>query len=762
MSVESAETQASESLELRISGMHCASCVASVERALAGVPGVRTASVNLATERARVELAPGAAGVEALTRAVAEAGYGAAPVTEAADDEETRERALELQRLQRRLVAAAALGAPVALLGMFGMLPPLSAIPMAAQSWIQLVLATPVQFWAGWMFVSGTVRALRRRQGDMNLLVGVGTLSAYGYSLVATVAPGLFAAAGQPAHVYFDTSVVIVTLILLGRWLEARAKTRTSRALRKLLDLRPKTARVERGNGAVEMPLDRVVVDDVVQVRPGEQIPVDGVVLEGRSSVDASLVTGESLPVDVAAGDRVVGGTLNQAGALRVRAEKLGADSVLMQIVRLVREAQGSKAPVARLADRVAGVFVPIVVAIALVTFALWLGLGPEPRLTQALLHMVAVLIIACPCALGLATPTALMVGVGRGAELGVLIRGGESLEAAHRIDAVVFDKTGTLTRGALQVTDVEPTAGVERRRLLEIAAAVESLSEHPVAAAVTAQASAEGLTARRPEDFAALAGEGALAVLDGRPALVGKLDWLERNVVDVTALAGRALALEAEGKTVMGVALAGEPLGLIAVGDTLKPDAAEAVAELKRRGIEAWLISGDNARTARAVAARAGIAQVMAPVLPAEKAEKVAELQRAGRRVAMVGDGINDAPALAQADLGIAMGAGTDIAKEASDVTLVRGQVKAVPLALRVADRTLAVIHQNLFWAFVYNVLGIPAASGLLYVWLRTGGPVGPIVGWEGSLNPMLASLAMAFSSVSVVSNSLRLRRLV
>ncbi len=749
-------------LELTIRGMHCASCVSAVENALASVPGVRAARVNLATERAQVQLGADGPAVEQLTRAVAEAGYGAAPVSAAAEDEEAREREREHRALRGRLVAAAAFGAPVALLGMFGMLPPLSTIPAAAQRWVQLVLATPVQFWAGWPFVSGAARALRRRQADMNLLVGLGTLAAYGYSLVATLAPGRLAAAGEPPHAYFDTSVVIVTLILLGRWLEARARGRTSRALRRLLDLRPRTARVERGGEWVELPLDQVVVGDHVQVRPGEKIPVDGAVVEGRSSVDASLVTGESMPVEVAGGDRVVGGTVNRTGALEVRAERLGADSMLMQIVRLVQEAQGSKAPVARLADRVAGVFVPVVLSVAIVTFVLWFDLGPAPRLTHALLRTVAVLIIACPCALGLATPTALVVGIGRGAERGILIRGGEALEAAHGIDTVIFDKTGTLTRGRAQVTDLLPAGGVTREELLEAAAAVESLSEHPVATAVVEAARAAGIAVPAPEDFAALPGEGVLALLDGQPVRAGRLEWLERNGDEAAALAAPARALEGQGKTVVGVSRGGRVLGLVAVGDALKPDAAEAVAALRRRGLDVWLVSGDNERTARAVAAQAGIEHVAAPVLPADKARTVAEMQGRGRRVAMAGDGINDAPALAQADLGIAMGAGTDIAKEASDVTVVRGDVLAVPAALRLAGRTLAVIRQNLFWAFIYNLLGIPAACGLLYLWLRPGGPVGPLGGWDGTLNPMLASLAMAFSSVSVVSNSLRLRRVV
>ena len=749
------------SVDLQITGMHCASCVARVEQALAAVPGVRGASVNLATERASVALASPLP-AERLAEAVRQAGYGARAVSgPGADASAEREREAERRALTRRFIVAVALSVPVVVLGNLGMLPGLRAIPVAAQNWIQLLLA-------GWTFVRGSWEALRRRTADMDLLVGVGTLTAYLYSLVATLAPGLVRGAGQEAHVYFDTAVVIVTLILLGRMLESRARASTSQAMRRLIDLRPRTARRVSGSAPAggsevvqEIPLDQVGPGDVLLVRPGEKVPVDGTVLDGRSTVDASMLTGESLPAEVGPGDRVTGATLNQSGSFRMRAERVGADSMLMQIVQLVQRAQASKAEVARLADRVAAVFVPVVISIALATFVLWFDLGPEPRVSGALLKLVAVLIIACPCALGLATPTALIVGTGRGAELGVLIRGADALESAGGIRAVVFDKTGTLTRGRPELTDVVPAPGVDEAGLLTVAASVEQRSEHPLAEAVVRGARARGLALSGPADFSAVAGRGVVAVLDGQVVVVGSAALLLEQGVELGALESERTRLEAAGRTVFAVARAGVPLGLLAVADTLKPGAREAVATLERAGLEVWMITGDNARTAQAIGTQAGIApqRVLAQVLPGEKSAKIEALQSAGARVAMVGDGINDAPALAQADLGIAMGGGTDIAMEASGITLVRGDLAGVPVALRLARRTMQVIRQNLFWAFVYNTLGIPVAAGALYLLLREGGPVGPLFGWQGTLHPMLASLAMAFSSVSVVTSSLRLR---
>ena len=760
--------RASGPLELRIVGMHCASCVSRVEEALAAVPGVHDATVNLATERARVRLDPGVS-AEALARAVRAAGYDARPVPAAgeaagaeADAAERAERAAELRGLTRRFVVAAALALPVVVLGNLGMLPPLDAVPMALQNWIQLALATPVVLWAGWPFVRGSAIAVGRRTADMNLLIGVGTVTAWAYSAIATAAPGLLHRAGETAHVYFDTAAVIVVLILLGRLLEARARAGASQAMRRLLDLRPRTAwRVAADGALTEVPLSDVHPGDVLLVRPGEKVPVDGAVIEGHSSVDRSLLTGESLPVDVGPGDAVAGATVNQTGAFRMRAERVGADSMLMQIVRLVQEAQGGKAEVARFADRVAAVFVPVVISVAIVAFVLWFDLGPAPRVAQALLKAVAVLIIACPCALGLATPTALMVGTGRGAELGVLIRGADVLESARGIAVVVFDKTGTLTHGRPALTDVVPAPGVDPVRLLARAASAERRSEHTLGEAVVRGAQARGAALEEPDDFAAVAGRGVVAVVGGRAVLVGSAALMREQGVDLGALEGERARLESLGRTVFAVAENGSPLGLLAVADTLKPDAAPTIERLGREGLEVWMITGDNARTAAAVAAAAGIppARVMSEVLPGGKSDAIRTLQGGGRRVAMVGDGINDAPALAQADLGIAMGGGTDIAMEASGITLVRGDLAGVPLALRLARRTLQVIRQNLFWAFAYNTLGIPIAAGALYPLLRAGGPIGPFLGWEGTLHTMLASLAMAFSSVSVVTSSLRLR---
>jgi Cu+-exporting ATPase len=748
-------------LDLRISGMHCASCVASVERALGTVPGVAEASVNLATERAHVRLATPVA-VERLTAAVRAAGYDARPVTSAVpDDAEERERQAELADLRRRFTIAAILALPVVVLGNLGMLGALRTLDMDTQKWLQLLFATPIQWWAGWPFVRGAWNGLRRRTADMNLLIGLGTLTAYLYSLVATVAPGAFRAAGAEPQVYFDTAAVIVVLILLGRMLEAGARAGTSQAMRRLLDLRPRLAHRVSDGETRDVPLEDVRPGDLLLVRPGERVPVDGMVVEGRTSVDRSMLTGESIPVEVGPGDAVAGATVNQSGAFRMRAEKVGADSLLMQIVRMVQQAQGSKAAVARLADRIAAIFVPVVITIALAAFVLWFDLGPTPRLTHALLAAVAVLIIACPCALGLATPTALMVGTGRGAELGVLIRGAEALESADGIDTVVFDKTGTLTSGMPTLVDVVPAEGVDANRLLHVAASVERHSEHPLAGAIVTGARVRGAALSEPEDLGALPGRGVVAMLAGRRVALGTPALLAELSVPLAALEAQRAMLEVEGKTVVAVAEDGAALGLLGVSDRPKPDAAAIVATLERAGLEVWMVTGDNALTAHAIARDVGIApeRVRAEVLPAAKRDLIAELQRGGRRVAMVGDGINDAPALAQADLGVAMGGGTDIAMETSGITLVGGDLAGVPLALRLARRTLQVIRQNLFWAFVYNTLGVPVAAGLLFVLLRPGGPVGPLLGWEGTLNPMLASLAMALSSVSVVTSSLRLR---
>jgi Cu+-exporting ATPase len=660
---------------------------------------------------------------------------------------------------------------------------------------VLLLLATPVQFWAGARFYRGAWAALRHRTSDMNTLIAVGTSAAYGYSVAMTLAPSYFLARGFAPAVYFDTSAVIITLILFGRLLEATARGRTSEAIKRLMGLQAKTARVVRDGREVDVPVESVEIGDLVVVRPGEKIPVDGVVRQGASAVDESMLTGESLPVEKRPGDEVVGATLNRTGTFRFQATKVGRDTVLAQIIRLVEEAQGSKAPIQRLADYVASIFVPVVLGLAVLTFAVWALLGPEPALLFALLNFVGVLIIACPCALGLATPTAIMVGTGKGAEHGILIRSGESLETAQRIQTVVFDKTGTLTRGLPEVTDIEPRGesrepraetqvpsasrepraasrednphaalrtpesvphpgplprggGEGAEELLRLAAALERGSEHPLGEAIVRAAEAAGVAPEGAEDFEAVPGHGVRGKVSGRAVVLGNARLMREAGVDVGALAARAEALAAEGKTPVYVAADGAALGLLAVADTLKPESVEAVRALAGMGLEVVMLTGDNRRTAEAVARAAGIRRVLAEVLPEQKAQEVKRLQAEGRVVAMVGDGINDAPALAQADVGIAIGTGTDVAMEASDITLIRDDLRAVVTAIRLSQRTLRTIKQNLFWAFIYNVLGIPIAAGVLY----------PVTGML--LDPMLASAAMALSSVSVVSNSLRLRR--
>ncbi|MCL6552072.1 MAG: heavy metal translocating P-type ATPase [Firmicutes bacterium] len=731
-----------------IAGMSCASCVAKVEAALRAVDGVVAAAVNLAREQATVEYVPGVASPEALRRAIREAGYEPLASEEATVDREAQRRARELRDLRLRLAVAALLSAPI----LWGSLPHMGIAvwtPLVLHDWtVQFLLATPVQVWAGWRFYRGLWAALRHRSADMNTLIAVGTSAAYLYSVAATFAPQWFAASGVPPAVYYETASIIIAFILLGRYLEARAKGQTSEAIRRLMSLQAKTARVVRGEQEVDVPVEEVQVGDVVVVRPGERIPVDGIVIAGRSTVDESMITGESMPVEKGEGDEVIGATLNKTGAFRFRATRVGRDTTLAQIIRLVEEAQGSKAPIQRLADRVAAYFVPAVIAIALVTAAVWLLVGPQPRVTYALLAFVAVLIIACPCALGLATPTAIMVGTGRGAEAGILIRSGEALETAHRLTAVVFDKTGTLTRGAPQVTDVLPADGMDAAALLQLAASAERHSEHPIGEAVVAYARARGIALSEPSAFEAVPGHGIEAVVDGRRVLVGNAALLERAGLAANGLRADVERLAAAGKTPMVVAVDGAPAGVIAVADTLKPHSRQVVAALQRMGMQVLMLTGDTRRTAEAIAAQLGIDRVLAEVKPGEKAAQIGALQRQGHVVAMVGDGINDAPALVQADLGIALGAGTDVAIESADIVLVGDDLRGVLAAIALSRRTMQTIRQNLFWAFAYNVALIPVAAGVLY----------PFTGML--LNPALAALAMAASSVTVVSNSLRLRR--
>ena len=731
-------------LTLDVSGMHCASCVSSIEGALLGLHGVADASVNLATERATVVYDPRETGPRDLTGAVETAGYSAREVSGereqgARAEEHERRGRRELRLLKAKFAFAAAIGALLLLLSFAW-----SPFGERATMWIMLALATPVQFWAGSQFYAGAWKVGRRGTADMNTLIAVGTSAAYLYSLVATVAPRVFEPAGQLPDVYFDTAAVIIALILLGRLLEARAKVGTTAAIKKLVGLQPRTARIIRDGAEVEIPVDDVRPGDEVLVRPGEKVPVDGLVIEGRSTIDESMLTGESVPVEKAPGDEVIGATVNKAGSVLFRATKVGAQTALAQIIRLVEEAQGSKAPIQRIADRVSAHFVPVVIAIAALSFALWIVTGSS--FTSALLAFVAVLIIACPCALGLATPTAIMVGTGRGAEMGILVRGGEALETARKLDTIVLDKTGTLTRGEPEVTEVVSTLG-DAGRLLALSAAAESRSEHPLGEAIVRHANGRGLDLPHVEDFQASVGHGITATVGDRRVAVGSARHMRELDIDTGPLRADADQLEQEGKTVVFVALDGDAAGVLAIADTIKPEAAEAVAELQRLGLEVAMVTGDNRRTAEAIASQAGIDRVLAEVLPEHKVDEVRRLQEQGRRVAMVGDGINDAPALAQADIGIAIGTGTDIAMEASDMTLMSGDLRGVPRAFALSRQTMRTIKQNLVGAFVYNVTLIPVAAGLLY----------PL--WGVLLDPVLAAAAMAASSVTVVANALRLR---
>ena len=720
--------------------MHCASCVTTIENALARVDGVTEASVNLATSRARVRgenLDP-----DRLVEAVRQSGYGASPAQDRTPADDLAREETEVRDARRRTVAAAALTLPVLVISMAGIRFPGSEI-------VQLLLTLPVYLWAGWPFLSGMVRTLRNRTANMDTLVGLGTTAAFLLSVVATFFPRALPAGPHGAgmgSVYYEAIGVILTLILLGRLLETRARGRTSSAIRLLLDLAPKRARLLRGGVEVEVPLSQVRVGDRLHVKPGDAVPVDGRVASGRSAVDESLVTGESLPVEKTVGDRVIGGTLNGEGVLEVEATAVGSDTALARIVRLVQEAQASKPPIQKLADRVAGVFVPVVLMIAVAAWVVWYVAGPEPRAGFATYVLASVLLIACPCALGLATPTAILVGTGRGARSGILFRNAEALERARAVTTVLLDKTGTVTEGKPRVTDVVPAAGTQEDDVLRIAAALEKHSAHPVAAAVVAAAVERNLPVAGTESFESRPGRGVEGVVGGRRAAVGNAALLEEAKVDPSPMAEASERLSGEGKTSLFVAVDGRVIGLLAVADREKPSSARAIAVLKARGLRVAMITGDQAKTAEAVAARVGVDEVFAEVLPADKALRVRELQDRGEVVAMVGDGVNDAPALAQADVGIAIGAGADVAIEAADVTLVGGSLESVAEAIELSRATLAAIRQNLLFAFLYNVIGIPIAAGALY----------PATGWL--LSPMVAAAAMAFSSVSVVANSLRL----
>jgi P-type Cu+ transporter len=768
-----------DQVEFPVTGMTCASCSARIEKALRKTPGVLEANVNLAAEHATVTYVPATIGWQELKAAVEQAGYGVIETqgaTQDAEDIEAEARARELADKRRKLIVAAVLSLPLFLLSMardFGLIAPwlnatwaaleeqmghggaiIQHYPASADylNWLFLGLAIPVQFYSGRDFYTHAWSALKNRTANMDTLIALGSSVAFFYSLALMVF-------SVPGHVYYETAAVIITLILVGKYLEVRAKSQTGAAIKALMGLQAKTARVLRGGQEMDIPVAEVRKGEIVVVRPGEKVPVDGVITSGRSSVDESMLTGESIPVEKNAGDLVIGATLNKTGSFQLRATRVGKETALAQIVRMVQQAQGSRAPVQRLVDQVSSVFVPIVLVIAALTFLGWYFIGGA-SFTQAMIFAVAVLVIACPCALGLATPTAIMVGTGTGAEHGILIKNAESLERANRIQTVVLDKTGTITAGKPVVTDVLVSQQVRvladgeatddgEDDLLRLAASAERGSEHPLGEAIVRGAQERGVALTQPERFEAIAGHGITATIEGRAVLLGTLKLLRERGVDVAGIAADVARLQGEGKTAMAVAADGEALGVIAVADTVKPTSREAVAALTALGIEVAMLTGDNRRTAEAIASQVGIERVLAEVLPQDKAGEVQRLQAEGRITAMVGDGINDAPALAQADVGIAMGTGTDVAMEAADLTLMRGDLRSVAQAIQLSKATMRTIRWNLFWAFIYNVVLIPVAAGALYPW----------TGWQ--LSPILAAAAMAFSSVFVVTNSLRLRGL-
>lgn len=738
-------SEQTERATLAVSGMTCATCALRIEKGLKNVAGVNFASVNLATEKATVEYDPKLVEQGQFEKLIRDLGYNAIQEsnqdldTGATVDSTDRERELrrrEARKLRVSFVVSASLSVPL-LAAMFAGLFNIEALMFLHNPILQLVLATPVQFVIGYRFYKNAFKSLKSGSPSMDVLVALGTSAAYLYSLYNGFLRSL--PEGQNPALYFEASAIIITLVLLGKLLEAVAKGRTSEAIKRLIGLQPKTARVLRGGEDVDIPIAEVQVGDVVLVRPGEKIPVDGEIIEGSSAIDESMITGESIPAEKAAGDRVIGATINTFGAFSLKATKVGKDTVLAQIIRVVEEAQGSKAPIQRLADRVAGIFVPIVLGVAVITFFIWLLAADD--LTMGLISAVAVLVIACPCAMGLATPTAIMVGTGKGAENGILIRSGESLELAYKLNAVVLDKTGTITRGEPSVTDVVSLNGWSRAELLRVAGAAEKNSEHPLGIAVLEAARSELKGIEEPTEFQATPGKGIQAVVGGRTVLIGTRSYLHAHNVSVEAVEEQVSELEAAGKTVMLLSVDGTAQGLLAVADRVKDSSRRAIQVLKEMGLQVYMITGDNRRTAEAIGREVGVADIMAEVLPERKAQAVEEIRNQGKIVAMVGDGINDGPALVTADIGMAMGTGTDIAMEAADITLMNGDLMSVPTAIQLSQRTMRKIKQNLFWAFFYNTVGIPIAA-------------------LGMLNPIIAGAAMAFSSVSVVSNSLSLRR--
>lgn len=740
---------------LKLRGMSCASCAKNIEDAIRSVPGVKEANVNFGAEQASVIYDAQKTNVESIQNAVEEAGYTAYSLQEqqmitGEDDTEKAARKAE----SRDLMLKVTVGGIISIILIVGSLPMMTGLNLPFipawlhNPWFQLLLTTPVQFWCGYSFYINGWKALKRHAATMDTLIALGTSAAFFYSLFATIFPNFFINQGLMPEVYYETAAVVITLILLGRFFENRAKGQTSEAIRQLIGLQAKTARVIRNGKEVDLPIQEVQIDEIILVRPGEKIPVDGEVIEGSSTIDESMVTGESIPVKKQTGDEVIGATINKTGSFKFRAIRVGKDTVLAQIVQLVQQAQGSKAPIQRLADQVTGWFVPVVIAIAIATFIIWFNV--MGNVTLALITTVGVLIIACPCALGLATPTSVMVGTGKGAENGILIKGAESLELAHKIKTIVLDKTGTLTQGKPTVTDfitVNGTANKNELKLIKLAASVERNSEHPLAEAVVRYAETQQVSLADVDQFEAIAGSGVQGIVSDRLVQIGTSRWMAELGIDSTILQQFKTEWESAGKTAVWIAVDGEIEGLMGIADALKPSSPAAIKALKRLGLEVVMLTGDNRQTAEAIAREVGINRVFAEVRPDQKAAKVQEIQSEGKIVAMVGDGINDAPALAQADVGIAIGTGTDVAIAASDITLISGDLQGIVTAIQLSRATIQNIRQNLFFAFIYNVAGIPIAAGILF----------PFFGWL--LNPIIAGGAMAFSSVSVVTNALRLR---
>jgi Cu+-exporting ATPase len=722
-----------------VKGMHCASCVNVLERAIGKIDGVSDVNVNLATEKAAVTFSNKVED-EKVKEAVQNAGYSLDEVNE---DAEKIEKQKELKDLRNKVIVSLVLGFLI-FYGSFPLLMKFS--PGILQNfYIQLLLSLPVQFWAGLSFYKAAIPALKNRTANMDTLVAVGTSVAFAYSVFVTLFPQIPRSIGIEPMAYFDVSTIIIGLILLGRYFEARAKSSTSEAIKKLMGLSPKTARVIRNGKELDLPISEVALNDEIRVRPGEKVPVDGIILEGESSIDESMITGESIPVDKMKGDTVIGATMNKSGSFTYKVTKVGSETMLSQIIKLVQEAQGSKAPIQRIADLISSYFVPVVIMLAVLTFVVWYDFGPTPSFLFALLNMVAVLIVACPCAMGLATPTAIMVGTGKGAENGILIKDAQSLELAHKINAIVFDKTGTLTNGKPQVTDI---SGENKNEILSLAASLEKGSEHSLAAAIIQRADEDKVKLQAVTKFQSVAGHGIQGLIAGKEVLFGNKRFMKREEVDISDLEKEIENLEESGKTVMVLAVNGKARGAISVADTVKDSAKEGIAVLRRMGIEVFMITGDNEKTANAIAKSIGIQNVLAEVLPSQKEEEVRKIQSMGKVVAMVGDGINDAPALAAADIGIAMGTGTDVAIEAADITLINKDLKSVSSAIKLSQKTMRTIKLNLFWAFGYNIVLIPVAMGLLYPFFHI------------FLNPIFASMAMALSSISVVTNSLTLKR--